>query len=52
MAAGSICKLPLAKMTGLNKSWVFRFALNGHKRRMGLGSLHTYGLGEARERAC
>jgi hypothetical protein len=35
----------------LNKSWVFRFAQKGHERRMGLGSLNTIGLGEARDAA-
>src|SRR5215472_17288020 len=33
------------------KSWVFRFKANGRLREMGLGSLDTYGLAEARERA-
>jgi len=34
-----------------SKSWVFRFKANGRLREMGLGSLDTYGLAEARERA-
>jgi integrase len=34
-----------------SKSWVFRFKVNGRLREMGLGSLDTYGLAEARERA-
>jgi integrase len=34
-----------------SKSWVFRFKANGRLREMGLGSLDTYGLSEARERA-
>jgi integrase len=33
------------------KSWVFRFKASGRLREMGLGSLDTYGLSEARERA-
>jgi integrase len=33
------------------KSWVFRFKANGRAREMGLGSLDTWGLAEARERA-
>jgi integrase len=33
------------------KSWVFRFKVHGRLREMGLGSLDTYGLAEARERA-
>jgi integrase len=35
----------------LNKSWLFRFALNGKERQMGLGSLNTISLSEAREEA-
>src|SRR5262245_9698512 len=35
----------------LNKSWLFRFALRGKERQMGLGSLNTVGLSEAREEA-
>ncbi|HMA70230.1 MAG TPA: Arm DNA-binding domain-containing protein [Xanthobacteraceae bacterium] len=35
----------------LNKSWLFRFALKGKERQMGLGSLNTIGLSEAREKA-
>jgi integrase len=34
-----------------SKSWVFRFKASGRLREMGLGSLDTYGLAEARERA-
>jgi integrase len=33
------------------KSWVFRFKSDGRLREMGLGSLHTFSLKEARERA-
>jgi integrase len=33
------------------KSWVFRFMLNGKSREMGLGSIHTFSLAEAREKA-
>jgi integrase len=34
-----------------SKSWVFRYAIAGRKRDMGLGSLATFTLAEARERA-
>jgi integrase len=34
-----------------SKSWVFRFKASGRLREMGLGSLDTYGLSDARERA-
>src|SRR5260370_14495868 len=34
-----------------NKSWLFRFALGGRERQMGLGSLNTVGLAEARDAA-
>ena len=33
------------------KSWVFRFKMNGKTRDMGLGSIHTFTLKEARELA-
>lgn len=33
------------------KSWVFRYTLDGRPRYMGLGSVHTVGLAEARVRA-
>ena len=33
------------------KSWIFRYALNGRERQMGLGPLHTITLSEARTSA-
>jgi integrase len=33
------------------KSWIFRFMLHGRAREMGVGSLRTFSLAEARERA-
>jgi len=36
---------------GLRRSWILRYALNGHERWLGLGPLHTVGPAEARERA-
>lgn len=33
------------------RSWIFRFMLNGRARSMGLGSLHTLTLAEARSKA-
>jgi Arm DNA-binding domain len=36
---------------GVTKSWLFRFALDGRERRMGLGSLTDVSLAEAREKA-
>ncbi|HUW53319.1 MAG TPA: Arm DNA-binding domain-containing protein, partial [Rhodanobacter sp.] len=35
----------------LSKSWVFRYQVNGRTREMGLGSLNTFGLRDARDRA-
>ena len=35
----------------VNKSWLFRFRLAGRERQMGLGSLNTIGLTEARDAA-
>lgn len=37
--------------TGITKSWIFRFMLNGRARKMGLGSVNDFTLAEARERA-
>jgi hypothetical protein len=34
-----------------SKSWVLRFMLSGKSREMGLGSLTTYTLAEARDKA-
>src|SRR5262249_47050836 len=34
-----------------NRSWVFRYELDGTRRDLGLGSLSTWSLAEARERA-
>ncbi|NMM45958.1 tyrosine-type recombinase/integrase [Rhodospirillaceae bacterium KN72] len=34
-----------------NKSWLFRFQLNGRKRQMGLGAVHTVSLADARQEA-
>ncbi|MDY0242016.1 MAG: Arm DNA-binding domain-containing protein [Rhodospirillaceae bacterium] len=33
------------------KTWIFRFMLNGRRRDMGLGTLHTISLAEARDEA-
>ena len=33
------------------KSWIYQFMINGRARAMGLGPVHTIGLGEARARA-
>ena len=33
------------------KSWIFRFRFGGKEREMGLGSLNTFTLAEARKRA-
>jgi integrase len=35
----------------LRRSWTFRYEINGKRREMGLGALHTFGLAEARDRA-
>src|SRR5215831_13834865 len=35
----------------LNRSWLFRFAIRGHERRMGLGSYPAVSLADAREKA-
>jgi integrase len=35
----------------LRRSWTFRYEIDGRRREMGLGALHTFGLVEARARA-
>jgi integrase len=35
----------------VNRSWIFRFAINGKRRDMGLGAVHTIGLKDARAKA-
>ena len=35
----------------VRRSWTFRYERHGKRREMGLGPLHTLGLGEAREKA-
>jgi len=35
----------------VNRSWVFRFAINGKRREMGLGAVHTISLKDARAKA-
>jgi integrase len=36
---------------GRTKSWIFRYARNGHERHMGLGSFDTWNAKQAREKA-
>jgi integrase len=43
--------LYLQVSAGSTKSWIFRYALAGRAREMGLGPEHTVGLSEARQRA-
>jgi integrase len=40
-----------SKDGAVSRSWVFRYELDGRRREMGLGPLHTIGLSEAREKA-
>lgn len=35
----------------VTKAWLFRFTMHGRERQMGLGSVETYSLAEARDRA-
>jgi len=35
----------------VNRSWIFRFAINGRRREMGLGPVHTVSLKDARAKA-
>jgi len=40
-----------ANSDAIHRSWIFRYAVEGRDRQMGLGSIETVGLAEARERA-
>ena len=35
----------------INRSWIFRFVLDGRERHMGIGSLQSVSLASARQRA-
>jgi integrase len=48
---GLYLQVTTGKDRAINKSWLFRFKLNGRERWMGLGPLGTIGLGEARAAA-
>lgn len=41
----------VAKSGAINRSWVFRYEMDGERHEIGLGPLHTLGSGDARERA-
>jgi integrase len=41
----------IGKNGSINRSWVFRYELDHERHDMGLGPIHTLGLGDARERA-
>jgi integrase len=40
-----------ANSAHLRRSWTFRYEIDGRRREMGLGALHTFSLAEARGRA-
>jgi integrase len=44
-------QVSLGESGNVRKSWTFRYAINGKQRVMGLGSVNTFSLAEARERA-
>jgi integrase len=48
---GLVRGLYLQVMSASNRSWLLRYALGGHERWLGLGSVETFSLAEARERA-
>ena len=48
---GLYLQVTVGKDGKLNRSWIFRYRVNGRSRDMGLGALATIGLSEARERA-
>lgn len=49
--AGLYLQVKTSSAGAVTKSWVFRFMLRGRAREMGLGSLKTFGLADAREKA-
>jgi hypothetical protein len=44
-------QVTLAKGGNVNRSWLFRYELDGKRHDMGLGPLRDFGLAEARDRA-
>lgn len=48
---GLYLQATLAADGTVNRSWIFRFALGGRERQMGLGSLQVVSLAEARRKA-
>jgi integrase len=48
---GLYLQITAAKDGSANRSWLFRFTANRHERWMGMGSLNTVSMGDARERA-
>ena len=48
---GLYLQVTTAKDGQINKSWIFRFAVAAKERQMGLGSLKTIGLRDARDEA-
>jgi integrase len=48
---GLYLQVSLGRDGGIRKSWVFRFQRGERTTDMGMGSLNTFGLGEARDRA-
>lgn len=50
-ARGLYLQVTVSKDGAVNRSWLYRFAVHGRTREMGLGSLRDVGLGDARDRA-
>ena len=48
---GAVRGLYLQVMSASNRSWLLRYALHGQERWLGLGSVETFSLAEARQRA-
>jgi integrase len=48
---GLYLQATLSRSGGINRNWIFRFELDGQRHDLGLGPLHTVGLGEARRKA-
>jgi hypothetical protein len=50
-AAGLYLQVTKGGDAALHRSWLYRFAIAGRERQMGLGSFPTVGIAEARAKA-
>ena len=48
---GLYLQITPSKSGGVSKSWLYRYKVGGRSRKLGLGSLHTVSLADARQKA-